>query len=157
MLKSIQLKAFISSFYRFTPFYPGRLNGPRTVGKLVYRRINKLNRNESMAFLAGVFFVHGDIDIDGYKIRLGNSFSKIGVINKLLVKMGCEIMEYRIYKNIPEVHVIIFDPTPELKIIFDNEFIIRKELECRNHHQLLDSFNLIINANDTDTSKKQKH
>ena len=125
VLFSSDLGSFIRSFYKFEESYASKHsnNGFKEyTGKLLFVKLKKSTEEQIISFLAGAYLFYGHIDEkekDKYTILMPNSLSKMAIINKLLKKFGCKKVKYKIYKYLPNAHLITFIPSTKLKMVFD--------------------------------------
>jgi len=123
---------------RFYNFKKDKLNSDekiqRYIGKLKVRKILFSKKNNLISFMAGAFYTYGDKDSIGYYYRFGNSVEKQKVVRRLLERFDCKIIKE--FDNqeegsliAPLINTIYFIPTTDLKIRFDYEIKIKKELK----------------------------
>jgi len=128
---SKNLFRFLKKHYSF-PIIKRFFYHKGTIKKFKYRKIMCKSDIKKKSFLAGIMFNYGDVKDDKYEIRRYNQGSISKVVYRLLKSYNCTDLDYVEYKNIPHVQVISFTPSPELKLIFDNEIKIRNELKSRD-------------------------
>ena len=147
---SIDLFSYVNSFYKFKvkeyknyDKYNYSTNDYELIkhctGKLKYRMIKNIPKEQLYSFIAGAFFIYGKTDEDKYIIQMRNSLSKIFVIKKILRKEKSKNIKFTTshIRGNPYVMTVSFVPSKQLKEVLDLILEIEKSLHIRRNELTL--------------------
>ena len=114
-INSDSLEKLFNHYYNFqqSGIYTSPDSQPILVGRLKQNIFQ--DKNDKLAFLAGVYVRFGRADDTAFYIGIANSQSKAELCFELFKELNCKPTDRIMYGNIPVGHLVYFHPNAEVK------------------------------------------